>query len=120
VVAVEKGDDVGPRSGRDPGEAGLAVAAPRLGHHVGPLRPGHRGGAVAGAVVHHDDLRNERRDLGQDLADGRFFVDRFLAAERVAELRFLPVRLVDFLVAAIWFLDKRLTGVQTHPAGWRP
>jgi hypothetical protein len=42
----------------------------------------------------------------------RFLADRFFEEERVAELRFLPaVRLVDFLVAAIWSLDKRLTGV---------
>jgi hypothetical protein len=34
-----------------------------------------------------------------------------LVEERFAELRFLPaVRLVDFLVAAIWSLDRRLTG----------
>jgi hypothetical protein len=50
----------------------------------------------------------------------RFLVDRFLAEERFAELRFLPDRLVDFLVAAIWSLDRRLTGIQSHPAGWKP
>ena len=61
------------------------------------------------------------RFLDARFLDARFLDAGFLDEERVAELRFfLPVRLVDFLVAAIWSLDKRLTGPADSPAGWRP
>ncbi|HEY0351694.1 MAG TPA: hypothetical protein VGC48_06200, partial [Gemmatimonadales bacterium] len=45
-----------------------------------------------------------------------FRLVRFFVEERFAELRFLPaVRLVDFLVAAIWSLDRRVTGGRHSP-----
>jgi hypothetical protein len=53
--------------------------------------------------------------------DAAFRVGRFLVEARFAELRFLPaVRLVDFLVAAIWSLDRRLTGGQRDPSRLEP
>ena len=75
VVAIEKGDDVGPSGGGDAGEARLAVPAARLGDDTRALRPGDFGRAVARTVVHHDDLGHEPGDLRQHVADGGLFVD---------------------------------------------
>lgn len=78
AVAVEEDRDaVG--CGRHAGQAGSAVAAPRLVHDVGARRPRHLGGPVAGAVVHNDDAGaggvQDRAQGFDDGADGGLLVE---------------------------------------------
>ena len=66
AVAVQHGHQVGagvPQSGVDGG----AVAAPRLDHHPGAPRAGHRGRVVGRAVVddEHRPVRQRREHRGQ-------------------------------------------------------
>src|SRR5437667_2268482 len=76
AVGVEDGDGVDlVTQMREPGEAGLAVTAPRLEDDLRPAMFRNCGGAVGAAVVHHDDLLREAlRDPLQHGADATDFV----------------------------------------------
>jgi hypothetical protein len=75
AVGVGEGDHLGQRGRLHTGPAGGAEASPGFGDHPGPGGRGHRRGAVAGAVVDHQQVDagwegGERGRQGSGLVEG--------------------------------------------------